>query len=172
MSTVVKKSLANLQTVPGASSTNLKVPSVIAASGTAGSNSGAASTLIYTSVIKAGMLQASGDFVRVTAFGASAANANNKTISVKVGTADIISWTNTYNNIQWRVEVTAIYRDATTLAVTGVLFPAVSGTPLLYTNRTVTVSSLTSDRNLELYLQGSSTTDITADGWLAEIGGP
>lgn len=89
--------------------------------GTTAASTGAntTETTLQQYTLPGGLLANAGDSVRVTCWGITGADANNKTMKLYFGSTSITTATAATNNKGWRLAMTVMRRTATTQAVDG-----------------------------------------------------
>lgn len=137
---------------------------------TAVGNTGAGETDMQTVSIPANTLFSSGQCLRVTVWGETAANANNKTIRLKFGALTIATiGPAALNGPKWRIEALIPFITAATQKITGI-----AGTDDTVLGPTVTYGidgavNLAITNTLKTTGQGTANNDIIQRGTLVEV---
>lgn len=126
-----------------------------------------AETTLQQYTIPGALLANAGDSVRITCWGTTGANANNKTMKLYFGSTSITTPTAATNNKGWRLQMLVMRRTATTQAVDG--FGLVDTTSVTPQN---TDAAETLANSVLAKCTGTNGTasaaDITAQGMLVE----
>lgn len=134
------------------------------------SNSGTGETDLGSYTLSADSLAATGDFVRLTAFGVYAATVNNKTLKVKLGSTTLFdTGALAVNGGVWNIKC-EVYRTGS--STQRVIATASTDNALLVSTATYTAASedLTTNLTLKVTGTGGASTDITERGFLIEYG--
>jgi hypothetical protein len=130
-----------------------------------GATTGETTLLQYT--LPGGLLANAGDSIRVTCWGITAGNANNKTMKLYFGGSSIATPTAATNNKGWRLQMTVMRRSATAQAIDS--WGLVDVTPVTPANAD---GAETMANSLLVKCTGTngtaSASDITAQGLLVE----
>ena len=142
-------------------------PQTLISNFTAVGNVGAGEDNLMSNVLPANSLAYAGQTVRVTAFGFTAANANNKTIKVYFGSTNVLSTgAVAFNNVGWSVQMYIIRSNSTNQKVNATL--CANGSSIYNGNLFTTSELMTGDITIKLTGEATADNDIVQAGMFIE----
>jgi hypothetical protein len=149
----------------GTSVTYANAGGTLASSTTTAGNTGSSETDLFATTVKANTLASNGDAIRYTVAGTFAANANNKRIRVRLGSAVIFdSNSQAVNSGEWSLNGLIIRTGATSQKCTASLSTSNTSFPS-HSDYATSSETLSQDLTLKVTAQATSNSDITGELW-------
>jgi hypothetical protein len=149
--------------------TDIKLGGLLSVDTSSESNSGTGQTDLISYELSANQMRNNGDVLEIEAWGVYAANANNKTITLKFGSQTILdTGAVAANDGSWKIKAKIIRTDAATQEIITEIISSNSSVADSVT-RTAGTQALTSSVDIKITATGGASDDITQYSLLTNL---